>query len=195
MTSVVRDGGARVLVVCTGNVCRSPAGELLLAAGLLGTGVTVASAGTRALAGEPVHPPMARLLAGAGLDPSPFTARQLQAAEVRSADLVLVMARDHRAAVATTVPAAVRRVLLLTDAAAVAAAVASAGWPGASADPGERLAALPALAARSRATGGAGGADVPDPYRRAEERYAESFGVVAGAVDTLVGAVLTRHGG
>jgi protein-tyrosine phosphatase len=188
-------GGTRVLFVCTGNVCRSPAGELLLASGLLGTGVTVASAGTRALAGEPVHPPMARLLARAGLDPSPFAARQLQAADVRSADLVLVMAREHRTAVATTFPAAVRRVLLLTDAAAAAAVAATAGWPGVAPHPGARLAALPALAARSRATGRAGGADVPDPYLRADERYAESFGVVTGAVDTLVGAVLARHGG
>mgnify|MGYP002738687724 CR=1 FL=1 len=48
----------RILTVCTGNVCRSPAAERLLEH-TLNPSVTVRSAGTRALVGEPIHPPMA----------------------------------------------------------------------------------------------------------------------------------------
>ena len=45
----------RVLVVCVGNVCRSPLGERLLAA-RLGDGFEVTSAGVGALVGEPMDP-------------------------------------------------------------------------------------------------------------------------------------------
>ncbi|GAB3624535.1 hypothetical protein GCM10027418_26200 [Mariniluteicoccus endophyticus] len=42
-------------MVCTGNICRSPAGHLLLQR-YLGDSVEVTSAGTHALVGQPVDP-------------------------------------------------------------------------------------------------------------------------------------------
>ena len=50
-----------ILAVCTGNVCRSPAVERLLAS-KLGPTVSVRSAGTHALVGHPISEPMAALL-------------------------------------------------------------------------------------------------------------------------------------
>ena len=50
-----------ILAVCTGNVCRSPAVERLLAS-KLGPTVRVSSAGTHALVGHPISEPMAALL-------------------------------------------------------------------------------------------------------------------------------------
>ena len=48
----VSDDTFSILTVCTGNVCRSPAVERLLAS-KLGPTVSVASAGTHALVGHP----------------------------------------------------------------------------------------------------------------------------------------------
>jgi protein-tyrosine phosphatase len=181
---------ASVLVVCTGNVCRSPAAELLLASRLAGAGVRVTSAGTRALVGEPVHPPMAGLLREAGVDPASFVARVLGPAELRSADLVLTMTRAHRAAVATLLPAAVRRTFLLLEMAGIAASVAADGWPeDVPPTAAARLAALPGLAARHRRPADATDLEVPDPYRRPAEEYRRSLAALEAAVDTLAHAV------
>ena len=94
----------RCLFVCTGNICRSPAAERLLrrdldrtVGGIAGlSGVHVSSAGTGALVGEPITPPMAQLVAGAGGDVERFSARQLTASIVRGADLVITMTSAHR---------------------------------------------------------------------------------------------------
>lgn len=181
--------GVSVLVVCTANICRSPVGERLLASRLGGTGVTVGSAGTLALVGRPVDPPMAGLLADAGVPAEPFTARQVRPDLLRDASLVLTMTREHRAAVVAAAPAVVRRTFLLTEAAGIAEALADAGWPAeVVAGPAARLAALASLAGPHRVPGGCG-VDVPDPYRRPAEDYVSCFALIEDAVDRLVRAV------
>jgi protein-tyrosine phosphatase len=183
---------AQVLVVCTGNVCRSPAAERLLAARLEDVpGISVTSAGTRALVGEPMDPQMARLVQDAGADPARFAARQVTAEEIRSADLVLTMAREHRSAVVGLEPSAVRRTFLLVELSELAASVAAGGWPPEVDDEvAARLAALPRLAPGHRGGAGiAGEQQVVDPYRRSAEVHAEAFAVIEAAVDRLVRAV------
>ncbi len=182
-----------VLVLCTGNVCRSPAGELLLRSRLRGADVEVASAGTRALVGAPVDGPMAGELRAVGVDPSAAAARALRAEHLRAADLVLAMAREHRAAAVALAPAVVRRTLLLTEAADLAAAVAADGWPADLPDPAARLAALPRLAPRYRRPGSGADADVPDPFRRDAAVHRDSFLRIRDAVDRLADAVGTPH--
>jgi protein-tyrosine phosphatase len=181
--------GVSVLVVCTANICRSPVGERLLSSRLGGSGVSVGSAGTSALVGRPVDPPMADLLAAAGVASGPFAARQVRADLLRDAALVLTMTREHRAAAVATAPAVVRRTFLLTEAADIAEAVASAGWPaGLAPGAAARLAALPSLAGPHRMPGGSGD-DVPDPHGRSAADYAAGFALIADAVDRLVRAV------
>lgn len=46
-----------VLVVCTGNICRSPLAEALLRTRFAGSGLRVHSAGTHALPGVPMTDP------------------------------------------------------------------------------------------------------------------------------------------
>lgn len=177
----------RVLVVCTGNVCRSPAAELLLRDRLGAADVAVASAGVHALVGQPVDPPVAGLLEERGVPAAGFRARQLAPAEAGDADVVLVMTREHRAAVVRTRPGAVRRTLLLLDAADAAAAVAGEGWPAELPDVASRLAALPRLANRHRgAARTGGGAEVPDPHRQSAAVHRSTVELLAEAVDTLV---------
>jgi protein-tyrosine phosphatase len=159
----------------------------------------VRSAGTHALVGEPIHPPMAELLRARGVDADGFAARVLRPEDLRQADLVLGMARAHRSAAAALVPAVVRRSFLLVDAAEIAARIAADGWPGSVAPtPAARLAALPELAAPYRQFATHSHGEVPDPYRQPPAAYEESLQVIEAAVERLtraVGAIPTTSTG
>lgn len=87
--------GVNVLLVCEGNICRSPAAEYLLR---LHTSAPLAcrSAGLATRPGRPAHPRIAELLAERGLDLSGHRSRPLTAAELRGHDLVLVMESWHQ---------------------------------------------------------------------------------------------------
>lgn len=83
-----------VLVVCTGNICRSPLIAALLAHAV--PGLRVASAGTHAVVGAPAAALTEAVLAERGLSAGGHTARQLTAGMVRDARLVLTATRAHR---------------------------------------------------------------------------------------------------
>jgi protein-tyrosine-phosphatase len=94
----------RILMVCTGNTCRSPLAEVLMRARLQDTpslaDVTVASAGTSAWAGTPASEGSYLIALERGLDLSAHRATALTAEMVEAADLILTMGRSHAAAVA-----------------------------------------------------------------------------------------------
>ncbi len=177
-----------LLVVCTGNICRSPAAELLLRAGLGDAGPEVASAGLSARAGEPVAAPMAALLAASGVDPAGFAARQLQPPMLRAAGLVLTMTTAQRSAVVGRVPEVLRRTFTLREFADLARL--GAGVPQ-EPDPAARLAALVAAAPRLRALRtGPREDDVEDPHGRPADVFARSFGRIGDAVGELLGVLV-----
>lgn len=174
-----------VLVVCTGNICRSPAAELLLRARLGAcSGIVVASAGTAARVGEGVAAPMTRLLRERGLEPDGFAARQLVDGLVSAADVVLTMTAAQRSSVVSAVPAALRRTFTLRELAGLAAVVGPELEPG---DPAARLAALVRAAPRGRGHRQTGPEhdDVADPYRGPDAGYASSLRAIEAAVDAL----------
>ena len=181
---------AVVLAVCTGNICRSPAVERLLAARLAGTDVAVVSAGTRAVVGHPVSAPMVPLLTSAGARVEGFAAQQLDAGLVTRADLVLGLTRDHRSAVVSLAPAAVRRTFTLLELARLVAHVDPAALHGAGDTPAARLRALPGLAAAARPAAGTGVDDVDDPIGGSDAVYRGSFDAMRPAVDALADALL-----
>src|SRR3954465_11561123 len=104
----------QILCVCTGNICRSPAAERLLTS-RLGPEVEVSSAGTQALVGEPMSPPIDQLVQSAGAAAGGFLARRLTERLMQSADLVLAMTRAHRGDVVELWPQAVRRAFTLRE--------------------------------------------------------------------------------
>jgi len=115
-----------ILVVCTGNVCRSPLAEQLLAkaAGEKFAGsVVVTSAGTEAPVGAPMSPLAAEISVGQGADPSAHAATQLTVDMVRAADLVLVASRAHRSEVARMLPRVARRLFTIREFGRLAEAV------------------------------------------------------------------------
>jgi protein-tyrosine-phosphatase len=92
----------RVVLVCTGNICRSPLAEALLRAALKERGVEgvdVSSAGTGAWDGAPASEGAYLVGLERGLDLSGHRARLLTREVVEQADLILTMARHHRARV------------------------------------------------------------------------------------------------
>jgi len=101
----------QVLVVCRGNICRSPVAAAMLKQ--LCPSKRVESAGLGAMVGQGVEP-MARQLAKAeGLDVIGHMARQLSHEMLQRADLVLVMSHGQRLAVGELSPAALGKTMLL----------------------------------------------------------------------------------
>jgi protein-tyrosine phosphatase len=88
----------KVLFVCTGNRCRSPVAELLLARDRSGLPVEVSSAGLLDLG--PVGAPSEMIRAGqtVGVDLSEHRARPLGSVKVNEMDLVIGFERSHVAA-------------------------------------------------------------------------------------------------
>lgn len=83
-----------ILVVCIGNICRSPMAEALLAAAL--PDLSVSSAGTGALVGQPADAAAVQLMDARGLNISAHRARQIGSTLCQQADLILVMDQAQR---------------------------------------------------------------------------------------------------
>lgn len=103
----------RVLVVCLGNVCRSPIAEYLLRERLGKPEVTVESAGIAAADGARIDPRALAVLERHGIDGDLHVARRLQPGMVDAADLVLVMERDQLDYMRTVMPSSTGKTFLL----------------------------------------------------------------------------------
>jgi protein-tyrosine phosphatase len=115
-----------VLIVCTGNTCRSPMAERILqrkVAARLGCapseladrGVRIISAGIAAFPGGRPSREAIEILAERGLDLSDHVSQPLTERLVRHADLILTMTAGHRQAVISQWPDAAQRTFLLTS--------------------------------------------------------------------------------
>jgi protein-tyrosine phosphatase len=116
-----------ILVVCLGNVCRSPLAERLLRLRFeenLGAGSSalhVSSAGVRALVGSGMDESSAAELVRRGGDPTAFSSRQVTSALAGSADLVLTATRTLRSRVLEEAPRALKRTFTIREFAALTA--------------------------------------------------------------------------
>lgn len=106
----------RILVVCTGNICRSP-----MAAGFLrkllyergAADVEVISAGTYALVGHPAEPLAHEVMKPLDVELTGHRARMLSPELIDWADVILVMTPEHRDSVESIVEEASGKVRLL----------------------------------------------------------------------------------
>lgn len=150
----------RVLMVCMGNICRSPTAHGVLAHMVAQAGlqahIEVDSAGTHGYhVGDPPDPRAQAHAARRGYDLSAQRARQLTAQDFTTFDLVLVMDAANEAAAAALCPPVQRHKLRrLTD-----------------------------YATRHRAT------DVPDPYYGGEAGFERVLDLVEDACTGILSSV------
>nr|WP_255523422.1 low molecular weight protein-tyrosine-phosphatase [Rhodanobacter sp. 7MK24] len=101
------------MIVCMGNVCRSPTAEYLFRQRTRSRHVAFSSAGLYAPAGRPMDATSLQLLAESGIDGTLHRARQLTPAMLHEADLVLGMEKSHVAAMIQLAPEIRGKVYLL----------------------------------------------------------------------------------
>ncbi|MDP3517080.1 MAG: low molecular weight protein-tyrosine-phosphatase [Pseudohongiella sp.] len=140
-----------ILVVCLGNICRSPVAEAMLKRALPQR--QIKSAGLTAMVGQGADPSAAELAHADGLDLSGHMAQQLSSELIQWADLILVMSQNQRSAIGEKNPAALGKTMLLGHWLALPGQA-----PGQT--PGQR-----AGAASSQHK------DIPDPYKKSREVF------------------------
>ncbi|WP_420174351.1 hypothetical protein [Luteococcus sp. OSA5] len=169
---------ARLLTVCTGNVCRSPYLERRLQQAMdnaWGAGaVEVRSAGTNALVQAEMDPQSLSLLEAQGGVGADFRARQIAKEILAEQQLVIVAAREHRAAVTRMWPKGLARTHTLLDLAQLASLVSDEELPERSDARSWFDAVVPLLASKRglQMPLPAEQAEVVDPFRQSAEVFA-----------------------
>ena len=166
-------GSYRVLLVCLGNICRSPMAEVILRAELdqagLGGQVLVESAGTGDWhVGGPMDPRARAELSRRGYDGSQHIARQVRSGWLPDYDLFVVMDRQNLA-----------RLRQL-----------AAGQPGKVGGPEPADGRIRLMRSFDRAAGP--DAEVPDPYHGGPAEYEETFELVQAAARGLTARLAER---
>lgn len=111
----------RILLICTGNTCRSAMAAPLLQKMLqeeLGdnwSGGVILSAGLAAFSGAPASKEAREVMSEEGIDLSAHQARILTRQEIDEADLVIVMTLAHKEAVLREYPSAGKKVFALGE--------------------------------------------------------------------------------
>ncbi|MFY9509406.1 MAG: low molecular weight protein-tyrosine-phosphatase [Rubrivivax sp.] len=159
-----RELRSRVLMVCTGNICRSPTAEAVLRSKIeragLGRVVQVDSAGTTGYhAGEPPDARAQRHAKQRGYDLSALRARKVERADLERFDWVLAMDEGHLDWLQNLVPAG----------------------------QGTRVGLLMEHARRF-----AGEREVPDPYYGAPAGFDRVLDLVEDACDGLLDRIATE---
>jgi protein-tyrosine phosphatase len=174
----------RILVLCSGNICRSPMGEVLIRDRLAAKGLpgVVRSAG-RYFDGREAEPHAIDAMARRGIDLRPFRSRTLDHTTAAGADLVLGMAREHVREAVVLAPEIGDRTFTLKEAVRRASDL---GGP----QPGESFPAFVARMAEGRNPaehlGSSPMDDIDDPMGRSSDRFEATAIEVEEQVDRLV---------
>ena len=110
-----------ILMVCTGNICRSPGAERLLALELSERDLSddlrikIRSAGVRGWDAAPMDEPAALALERLGGVAAGFTSRRLAEAMLDSANLILTATKEHRSEVVELNPRALRKTFTMKE--------------------------------------------------------------------------------
>lgn len=84
-----------ILIVCTGNICRSPIGEGLFRGHLQSSGVKVTSAGVSAMVNWPADSLAIEVMRDRGYDISGHRAQQVTLPMLRETELILTLDQSH----------------------------------------------------------------------------------------------------
>ena len=174
-----------ILVVCTGNICRSPIAEgflrSILTARFGARAPEVSSAGTAGWEGSAAMEDAVQAATEREIDITGHVAQKLAGSMVTRADLVVCMAAEHRSDILRADPGAEPKVFTLKELVRVLDALE----PAAGSDPRE-LPARVAQAGAKRASGFVGNPldeDIADPMGQPLEAYR----AIAWELDTWCG--------
>lgn len=180
-----------VLVVCSGNICRSPIAEQLLRSRLGGASapwVRLLSAGTIAQDGTAMTPEAAEVSRRYGGDPSGHAAVAVTPQLVDDADLILTAAREHRAEVVSLVPRASRRTFTVREFARLLGAI-DADELSAIANAEDLVVAAAARRGFTPPLADVLDDDIEDPYLQSSEVYDRVGAQLDAAVTTIAAAL------
>ena len=189
---------ARILIVCTGNICRSPFIERLLQLQLdehrasFAQRILVHSAGTGAVTGSAMDKRAAAQLLAHGGDPTGFRARDLTPDLIAESDLILTATRDHRGRVAVMYPKALRQVFTFCDFADLVGGVNGLNTLVAQGDSRAWVRQITEQAAARRGLNPPlelGQADIVDPFRREDDVFVTMAQQAAGSMPAVVRAL------
>lgn len=201
-----------ILMVCSGNVCRSPMAEYMLRDALLrhgvsdidGDGIAVSSAGLLRLDPRPMDDVCLRMLADesridgvGGADPSMHRSTPIyDTPYLRSTGtniLVLCFERDHIDEILLANPALVRSTFLMTEFAELCTAARRRGDFDSGDVSGPDDAASRLLTVMRNAPflrpGLPPAADIPDPFHRSLNDYRNAYDAIRDCVDDIVGVL------
>jgi protein-tyrosine phosphatase len=185
-----------VLFVCTGNICRSPAAELIFRARVGPAPIDVASAGTSGLSGHDVDRPTATVLREMDIDPTHHAARRLSTRMIADADLILTAAATHRSTVVQLEPLTFRRTFTMREFARLGGDLPVAAGPVTADSLRQRVAAAAARRGLVEAAP-PGGDDIADPFGAGMDAARLAVASVSAAVDGVIralGLVAVRSG-
>lgn len=192
-----------VLMVCTGNIGRSPMMERIMCRELSVRGapsaVSVVSAGTWGQPGRPMEPGARHALIERGIDAENFSATALSESAISGADLVLVATREHRRDVVHMAPAAVRRTFTLHELARIAESEPVPPLELSESPTGAPLVHMSRAVAWAAQVRGSVARpehdeddDLPDPLGDPDEVYRERAASIAASVERIVPYLLGR---
>ena len=184
----------RMLIVCTGNVCRSPVMAQLFDAELGPEGVVVDSAGTLPHPGQRMTDEAIALSRQYGGQPRGHRAKVLSEHLIAQSDLVLTATREHRAAVVSLWPRAAaytftaKQFARILEAEDTADDLSRGGEPS-DPDPFALVASVARLRGFAPPPLDPADDDIEDPYRRPQEVY-DRVGVEIHRAVTAISSAL-----
>lgn len=188
-----------ILMVCTGNICRSPLAQQLLAEQVSDIpAIRVSSAGTHALVGEPMFDVTQQVARSYGLENyEAHRAQEMTEKLLDSSDLILTMTRDHRRAVVELSPRSTRQTFTIREFARLAEVTTDEALTSAIEQeedlPVARLrAAIRTLTSRRSLLPTLADPvedDVVDPYKRKMEVHEASVDQLEPAIDAVISLI------